>query len=315
MSGAFTFDHPPYSPHAAGVDLGSVMVMPTGGNIVYLRSTGPADYDPPALSGRIVSTLASALGQCRANKGDTVIVLPGHSESVTAGTALSALVAGTNIIGFGRGSDMPTFRWTNTAGQWALDDANVLIRGLRLRLEGANGITKAILITAADVCIRECDIEVASGATAKSTIAIEVGTGGARAEVVGCRLRGTATHNVTDGIKVVAAVDGVRIVGNDMVFSATAGNGLVHFTAAATNTVVAKNHMYNTHTSSTACVAYDNVAVDGLLAYNVMATLNDGTATAQGATFGAGALIRCVENYSVDEPKKSGVLTPAAVAT
>jgi hypothetical protein len=46
--------------------------------------------------------------------------------------------------------------------------------------------------------------------------------------------------------------------------------------------------------------------------YNNYSTLNDGTVTAQGAIFGAGALIRSFQCFSCDEPKKSGTLTPAA---
>lgn len=310
-----TFPPPPFAPMPGGVDLGTVMVMPTGANVIYVRSTGPQSADPPALTGKIVATLAAGIAQCRSGLYDTVVCLPGHSESVSTATMLSSLVAGTRIVGVGRGGNMPVFRWTATTSQWAISVADVTISGLRLRLEGANGVVKAINVTGADCRIEGCDIEVASGATAKATIAIEAGTGSTRFELIRNRLRGSATHNVTDGVKVVAAVDGVRIVDNEMVFSATAGNGNVHFTAAATNTMVARNFMYNTHTASTACVAYDNVAVDGVLAWNALATLNDGTATAQGATFGAAALIKCVENYSVDEPKKSGVLTPAAVAT
>src|SRR5688572_24258964 len=157
MSRAYTFDPPVYNPHPAGVDLGNVMILPTGANIVYLRSTGPADYAPPALTGRIVPTLAAALRQCRSGRADTVLVLPGHSESVADATMLDNLVSGTRIIGYGRGSMQPVFRWTATASQWILNDADVLIRGLRLRMEGANGVVKALAWTGADCRIEACD--------------------------------------------------------------------------------------------------------------------------------------------------------------
>ncbi len=312
MYGAFQQPWVPLASYPAGVDLGTVMVMPTGANVTYVRSTGPQTYDPPALTGRIYATLAAGLAQCRSGLADTVVCLPGHSESVTDSTMLANLVPGTKILGIGRGSNMPVFRWTATGSKWSIDDADCFIRGLRLRLEGANGVVKAIEITAADCRIEGCDIEVASGASNKATIAIEAGATSTRTEIVGNRFRGTATHNVTDGIKLTGAVEGYRIVGNEMLFSATAANGLIHVTAASLNSVIANNVMHNSHTSSTACVAYDDVACTGVLAFNCMGTINDGTVTAQGATFGTGALIRCFENYSCDEPKKSGVLTPGA---
>lgn len=312
MWGAHTFMHPDFAAYPAGVDLGGLMVLPTGGNRVYLRSTGPADYDPPSLTGLIVPTLAKALLQCRANKADTVIVLPGHSESVADATMLDNLRAGTRILGFGRGSNMPVFRWTATASQWILNDADVLIKGLRLRLEGANGVVKAIAITGADCRIEGCDIELASGATAKATIGIEVGTAGHRFEIIGNRLRGTATHNVTDGILVAAAVTDGVIADNLGIASATAANGLVRVSAAATSLAILRNTLYNTHTSSTACIAVGNVAADGVIAYNNCGTLNDGVVTDQGIVQGAASLMKAFQNFSCDEPKKSGTLTPAA---
>jgi len=315
MYGNFSFPQIPYGNFPAGVDLGTCIVLPTGGNPFFVRSTGPADYDPPALTGRLSTTLSAALAQCRSGKYDTVYVLPGHSESVTDATMLSNLVAGTRIFGIGRGSNMPVFRWTNTAGSWAVNKADVEIAGLRLRLEGANGITKAINWTGADGLLSRCDVEVASGAALKATIALEVGTGADRMTIAGNVFRGTATHNVTDGVKVVAALDQVRICDNEMVFSATAANGLVHFTAAATNAKVMRNLMYNTHTASTACLVVDAVAADGVFSDNRYATVNNGTAASQGATFGAGSLIRNFECYSADEANKSGALAPAVVAT
>lgn len=309
-----TFPQPEYSPSPGGIDLGTVMVLPTGSNIVYVRSTGPQSADPSALSGRLTPTLAAALAQIRSGLGDTIIVLPGHTESVADATMLDNLVPGTRIVGIGKGANMPVFRWTATGSQWVLNDADVVIQGLRLRLEGANGVVKAIVGTAADCLISGCDVEVASGATAKATIALEIGTAAHRFGVAGCRFRGTATHNVTDGILVAGVADGVRITDNELLFSATAAKGNIHFTAAATNTFVARNICLNSHTASTACIAYDAVAVTGVCADNYVATINDGTVTAQGITAGAGCLVRFFNNLSSDEPNKSGVLTPG-VAT
>lgn len=286
------------------------LLAPGGRVAAYLRSTGPQDFDDTSIAQNLVTTLSSACQRVRAGLGDTIYVLPGHSESVTDATMLTNLVAGTRIIGVGRGSNMPVFRWTATGSQWAVSKNDVIMSGLRLRLEGANGVVKGILWTGADGVLANCDIEVASGAALKATIAIEVGAGANRFELVGNVLRGTNTHNVTDGVKVVAAVDQVRIAGNEMSFSATAGNGLVHFTAAALNTKVLGNFMYNTHTASTASLVYDAVAVDGIAADNYFGILANGTASSTGVTFGVGSLIKAFQNFCSDEPQKSGILSP-----
>ena len=283
--------------------------LPPGARVIYLRSVAATNVDPPEIAERLVPTLAAALLQCRSGYGDVIYVLPGHTENVTT---TPTFVAGVRIIGIGHGGNRPVFRWTATTSQWAITVADVIISGLRLRLEGANGVVKAIVSTAADTVIEGCDIEMASGATNKATIGIEAGAGATRFRITGCRLRGTATHNVTDGIKVVAAVDGVVIENCLGVFSATAANGLIHFTAAATNVVCRDLDLYNTHTSSTSTITFDDVAVDGVCARVTSAVMNNGTASAQGITFGTAATIQCNQCFACDEPKKSGILNPAA---
>ena len=97
-----------------------------------------------------------------------------------------------------------------------------------------------------------------------------------------------------------------------MIFSATEINGLINVTVAALDVVIADNILYNTETASTACIVIANVAADGMIVRNYMGTLNDGVATAQGIIFGAAALMKAFENYSTDQPKLSGILTPVA---
>lgn len=61
-----------------------------------------------------VATLAAATA--KASAGDKIVILEGHTESITAATTLST-VAGLRIIGLGRGARRPTFTFTtaNTA--------------------------------------------------------------------------------------------------------------------------------------------------------------------------------------------------------
>lgn len=293
----------------------STVLPPTGRLAAYVRSSGPASYDDSTVAPRIVTTLAAALGKVRAGLGDTVVVLPGHSENVTDATMLDNLVNGTRIIGAGHPmqDDAPTFRWTTTTAQWIIDNKNTVISNLRLRLEGAV-VVKGIVTTAAGCTLRDCVIQTASGASNKATIGIEVGSGATEHTIQNNYLYGSATHNSTDVIKVVGGTvpSQLCILDNTGFCSATAANGLVHVTVAALNILIARNTFFNTHTASTSCITIDNVAASGIAAYNNLATINDGTVTAQGLVQGAGSLVRGFQNFSCDEPIKSGVLTPAA---
>lgn len=290
------------------------ILLPPGSKVAaFVRSTGIQDGDDAAIVDKHVTTLAAGLARCRAGMGDTVMCLPGHSESVADATMLDGLKAGTKVIGVPLGASTPTFRWTATASQWVIDDANCLFAGLLLKLEGANGVVKAINVTGSATTFQDCDFEVASGATAKATIALEVGTGAHMFKLLGTRWKGTATHNVTDGVKIVAAITDYEICGNKMIFSATAGNGNIHVTAAALNGYIANNDLYNTHTNSTACIALDDVASDGIACYNNVATaVGTGTAPASAGIVLAGTntLWRFFGNLSTPTKNTSGITVP-----
>ncbi len=288
------------------------ILLPPGGKVAaFVRSTGAQNNDDSYIKGNQVATLAAGLKRVRAGLGDTVVVLPGHTESVADATMLDELENGTNILGIGRGSTMPTFTFAATGAQWKLDNADVVVSGLRLNLGGANGVTKAIICTAADNTIAGCDIIMATSSSLDAVIGIEAGAGSTRFALVGCYLRGS-TDPVTDGVKIVSAVDGIEIGYCRMMFAAAEVNGLVHVTAAATNLWFHHNSFANTVALSTACIVLDDNANTGLFEYNSYSTLNNGTVTAQGVIFGSGSLVRSVQCFSVDEPKKSGTLTPAA---
>lgn len=290
------------------------IILPPGAHVAaYVRSTGAQSGDDAWISSNLVATLDAGLKRCRSGLGDYVICLPGHSESVTDATMLANLVAGTRVIGVGNGGNRPVFRWTATGSQWAITKADVIFAGLKLRLEGANGVVKAIISTAADTIFQFNVIEVASGATAKATICMEMGAGADRFGIIQNEFYGTETHNVTDGIKVVAANLGGRIIGNEMIFSATAANGLVHFTAAALRTKTIGNYIYNTHTASSAALVYDNVAVDGICSDNRCGCINTGTLTSGTICIldGAASLVKFFENYGVNDIVKSGILLPS----
>lgn len=63
------------------------------------------------------ATLNYAISQCVANRGDIIMVKPGHAENIATATACSANIAGVAVVGIGSGTNRPTFTFTtaNTA--------------------------------------------------------------------------------------------------------------------------------------------------------------------------------------------------------
>lgn len=77
------------------------------------------------------ATLNYALTQCVANRGDIILIKPGHAETVSSATALNFSMAGVAIVGLGYGSSRPKF---------TLDTAN----------------TSTIPVTADNISIQNC---------------------------------------------------------------------------------------------------------------------------------------------------------------
>lgn len=292
------------------------ILLPPGGQVAaYVRSTGAQNGDDPAIASNLVATLSAGLLRVRAGLGDTVVVLPGHTESGVGTTMMANLVAGTRILGVGQGANMPVFRWTAATDNWALSIADVIISGLRLRLEGFNGVTEAITITGADNILTGCDIETASGASNVCTTAINISNLSAkRCQIVGNIFRGL-TGSCTDGILVSAAVDQLRITDNEMVFGVAVSTTHANITlsGAATNMKILRNYISN-NVASTCAIAVADVVSTGLIADNYLAVLTNGTASAIGIIFAGttNTLLRCFQNFCSDEPGKSGLLSPPA---
>lgn len=131
---------------------------------------------------RFFSTIDAAIGACTANAGDTILVLPGHTEAVTA-TSINADVAGVNIIGLGVGSAKPTLTFGATSSTINVTAANCKFQNLRLTA-GIGDVVTAFLHATAAQNTQYIDIEF----TASSTF-----------NFINCYTLGAA--NISDGCK------------------------------------------------------------------------------------------------------------------
>src|SRR6185437_9518845 len=100
------------------------IVSPNGGDVVYVCSLGVQNGIQDDIASKLYLTLGAAMNVCQANQGWTIVVLPGHVETVTT---TPTFVAGVTIVGIGNGDERPTFNWTATTSQWAINVANVKI--------------------------------------------------------------------------------------------------------------------------------------------------------------------------------------------
>jgi hypothetical protein len=277
----------------------------------YVRATQPANM-PGDMANLWVADIPSALARCRSGRNDVVIVLPGHTENVTS-TTFTNLVPGTRLVGAGRGSNRPNLRWTATTSQLVMNDADVVISNFILRMEGAV-VVKAIVVTAADCGIYNCDIDVGStAATNLSTIGIEIGAGADRFELRSNYIHSIAGATPTTVVSVAGVSDGVVICDNKIMAATSAvGVGVIHVTAAATGLDIGRNLLQNRVASSETCVSATAVACTGVVYDNYCAT-EAGTPVSDIIELNAASLLRLFQNFGTDTKNTSGLLTPAVV--
>lgn len=114
------------------------------------------DTDPSGTS-RMFTTIDAAIGACTANAGDTIIVLPGHTEAVTS-TSIACDVAGVRIIGIGSGSLKPTLTFGATDSRINVTAANCTFQNFRFTA-GIGDVVTAVLHATAAQNTQYIDIE------------------------------------------------------------------------------------------------------------------------------------------------------------
>jgi hypothetical protein len=106
---------------------------------------------------RYFATIDEAIGMCVANRGDTIYVAPGHTETVTNGS-IAMDVAGVTIIGLGSGSMKPTLTFSATNSKINVTAADCTFQNFRITA-GIGDIVTAFLHATAAQNTRYLDIE------------------------------------------------------------------------------------------------------------------------------------------------------------
>lgn len=100
------------------------------GTLFFVDSVTGSNNNNGKSPAAALATIDYAVGLCTANKGDTIIVLPGHLETIT-GTSVTVDVAGVSVIGVGSGSTMPQIRHNHADAEVSIAADNVTWAGIR----------------------------------------------------------------------------------------------------------------------------------------------------------------------------------------
>lgn len=141
----------------------------------------------------VFTTLTLALAQCLANRGDTILIAPGHTETITGAAGVNINVAGVTILGLGQGSLRPTYTFTTSvSASFDVTAANVTIKNVKF-VCGVDNQTAVNNVTTADVTFDTCEWTISNG-TVGAALGILTAATADRLKVVNSRFTGPATN-------------------------------------------------------------------------------------------------------------------------
>lgn len=202
--------------------------IPSLGTDYFVHSGTGSDSSDGLTPDRAVATLDTAFGTNYAseNQGDRIIVLPGHSETITGAAGIAHDVAGVSVIGVGHGGQRPTFLMdASTAVTYKITANDALVHNLAFNSGNSDVVTCIDVQTATDAWIDGCHF----------------GDNTTNENFLTCIKSGTSTDNQCDGLKVTnctwlsvdaGSLEFIEVLGNLDRFTVkhntvvTAGTGL-----------------------------------------------------------------------------------------
>lgn len=95
--------------------------------------------------------------------GDTIYVMPGHTETISAAGGITADIAGVKVIGLGWGAARPTFTFSATDSTFLVSAASVVLKNLRV-LSSVAELVQMFSVSGANVTLDAVD-HIAAGAS------------------------------------------------------------------------------------------------------------------------------------------------------
>lgn len=278
---------------------------PTTGTYFFVHSgTGSASNDG-LTADTPLATIDQAINKCTANQGDVIVVLPSHSENISAATSLVCDIAGVQIVGLGQGRNRPQLHFTNTAGSIEMDAANTRLSNMVL-LASVSAVVIAINVDADNVMLDNLEFGyVDTGDDFVTMIDIDAFD---YATVANCRFLTEAAAGAEQAIR-IDDCHFVRILDNwfsgNWSDSAIVGEG-----ALGTDLLLARNLIYNGDTGDANGIDI-NVAFTGLIVDNRIGTLY---AAAVANLLDPGSCL-CMQNFAVNAIDEKGIEVPTTAST
>ena len=249
-------------------------------NVFFVHSPTGANATDRGAKDQPLASLDYAVGLCTADRGDVILALPGHVETITAAAGLDLDVAGISLVGLGNGRNRPLINFTTaTTADMDVDAANITLANMRISLVGVDALVAPIDVNATDFSLIGCEIECAD-ATNQAVLAVLTDANASRFWMEDCYVHGTSDAGMSAAVRLVGGA-GHHIINNDFIGAYTTTIGAIeNVTTACTEAYILRNRIRNLTASSAKAMVFVTGAT-GQIAWNMMQILT-GTAPITG---------------------------------
>ena len=272
----------------------------TTGSYFFVSSVTGSDSNPTGADpDHPFATIDYAIGKCTASKGDVIVVMPGHSETIAIAGGITADVIGVSIVGVGAGTLRPIISWSATDSTLLITAANVTFDNFQFQC-AKDSLVSGISSTAAGTAIRN---SVFTSPTSTDDALIWVITSAAADDFVFENNAVYSDHaGPTEVIRLVGA-DRAKILNNYIKASASTAviNGI---TTESLDILIKGNTLCNS--------VIDKLLIDLVASCTGRIELNNGTVVSTAAWAAAAicdaANCQLAENYVSDAVGETGKL-------
>lgn len=262
-----------------------------------------------------LATVAAAIAKCTANKGDVILLMPGHAETISDATSFNLNVAGVQVVGLGTGLLRPTFTFStaNTA-TWTVSAANCGVTNCHFIANFLNVASAFTTAAAKDFGISYCSFVDSSSSLNFLCIVTTSSTDNAADGLTfnNNYVYGLAT---TDGAVISVLGNQLRVQACDNVVDKAATNDAGHFITLSSKIVggirILRNMLTVVGSSGAAVGVFgtgSGSTSSGIIADNYVWSLD----TTSALLFTASTGIRFMQNFMSGAVDASGTVYPAA---
>lgn len=226
-------------------------------------------------------TIAYAVTQCKSGRGDIIMVMPGHTETVATAAGIALNVAGVAVIGLGVGSLRPTLNLTATTSTITMSAANCSLKNV-LITGGIDAIVSCVVVSAADCAIEGCELRDVTG---QMTVGILTTAAADRLKVLNHTHKGAVAAGTDAAVALVGGTD-IEIT-MDVVDGNFAVGGIDVRTTATTNLFVHDVKRFYTRNAADIFLVDTITASTGQIGPNINLRLTDNAANITEAVTGA----------------------------